>query len=262
MADWGIFAGSNRYQGQAITNATPGVNAKGTWAQVTASTPFNSCGVVVQWRGNAGAPYYALIDIGIGASGSELVIVPNIAGGNVSNTDDIWNQPIIFHCEIPAGTRVAVRAAASSSSTTQISIGFVAAAFDSLPALSLITDYGSSVGSSRGTLVTMPGSGTGSWAQITASTSSAMRMMGIMITSNTTTNGIEFKLDIGIGAAGSEQVVLSQLSFLGRPSTRGVFPQHLFWLPVDIPAGTRLAARFTFIGGTVSNFYVSIMGAS
>src|SRR3569832_2485816 len=105
MADWGIFSGSNSYQGQTVASPTAGLNSKGAWLQVTASLPFNACGVVVQWRGSSGAPFFSLIDVGIGEAGAEQVIIPNIAGGNSSSTEDVLNQPIIFLVEIPAGTR-------------------------------------------------------------------------------------------------------------------------------------------------------------
>src|SRR3569832_625051 len=125
MADWCIFLGSNSYQGQTVASPTAGLNSKGAWFQVTASLPFDACGVIVQWRGSSGAPIFSLIDVGVGAAGAEQVIIPNIAGGNASSTEDVWNQPIIFPVEIPAGTRVAVRAAGSSTNTAVISVGFV-----------------------------------------------------------------------------------------------------------------------------------------
>src|SRR3569623_250142 len=93
MADWGIFSGSNRYQGQTLALPTCGLNSKGSWSQVTAALPCDVCGVVVQWRGNTAAPFFALIDVGIGAAGSEQVIIPNIAGGNAYNTDEVYHKP-------------------------------------------------------------------------------------------------------------------------------------------------------------------------
>src|SRR3569832_2485127 len=109
MADWGFFFGFYRYQSQTLVLPTCGLNCKGSWALVIASLFFDVCGVVVQWRGNASTSYRALIDVGIGAAGAEQVIIPNLASEKISNTKDVYNQPIIFPVEIPAGTRVAVR---------------------------------------------------------------------------------------------------------------------------------------------------------
>src|SRR3569832_180041 len=261
MADWGIFSGSNRYQSQTLVLPTCGLNSKGSWAQVTASLPFEVCGVVVQWRGNACTSFRALIDVGIGAAGAEQVIIPNLAGGNVSSTEDVYNQPIIFPVEIPAGTRVAVRGSSNFTLAGQVSIGFIGSAIDSLPVFNRITDYGTDAASSSGTFITMPSSGTGSWVQLAASTADAIRMLGIMVVSNSATNNIKFKVDVGVRVAGSELVLLSQLNQKKHTNTRNNIPQHLFWFPVDIPAGTRLATHHTKKESGVSNFYVSLMGA-
>lgn len=80
----------------------------------------------------------------------------------------------------------------------------------------------------------------GSWVQIIASTAADCCMLGIHI-SGFSSNGPNGAVDIGIGAAASEVIILQQL-MVSYFDANGA-ADALFLIPVNIPAGTRIAAR-------------------
>lgn len=125
----GAFAFGNvesNMPGQPLTTGgtviTPVVGSKGGWAQVFASLANDTYGLMIlvhNSRTSAANRSYA-IDVGIGGAGSEQVIIPDLIGSNAgvtNNTCGIWYYFPIF---IPAGTRVAVRAQGSVTTTCRV----------------------------------------------------------------------------------------------------------------------------------------------
>lgn len=82
----------------------------------------------------------------------------------------------------------------------------------------------------------------GPWVQFTASTPTDTTWVAIAAQTHTS-GGVAFAIDISIGAAGSEMVVVSNLNMSGNPS-RG----ERFFFPFMIPAGTRIAGRMSSDG--------------
>jgi hypothetical protein len=105
------------------TTIDPGavLNTKGAWAELIAATTGIARYVVLLLggRGN-GARVNAnwLIDIGIGAAGSEVVVVPDLLASQTATQDIV--RPCVFPMplEIPSGSRVAVRAQANTTDAT------------------------------------------------------------------------------------------------------------------------------------------------
>lgn len=95
------------------TSMTPAVGSKGAWAQAIASLTDDAYGLIVCINNNAasGASRNSVVDIGIGSAGNEIVLIPDIIGGNAASYitpgGGMW---YFFPVRIPAGTRVAVRA--------------------------------------------------------------------------------------------------------------------------------------------------------
>lgn len=76
----------------------------------------------------------------------------------------------------------------------------------------------------------------GSWVQLVASTAFHSTAVGLQFkTPGTASNQL---LDIGVGAASSETVLIPDV-LVGMPANVG----YWLWFPVGIPAGTRVAAR-------------------
>lgn len=85
----------------------------------------------------------------------------------------------------------------------------------------------------------------GSWVQLVASTTD--NSTSLLIQFNPTTSGGRFLVDIGIGAAASEQVLVPNLHV---SNSSGL--QAAFLLLVGVPAGTRVSARCQAATGSQS----------
>lgn len=122
--------GFKRAVSMGITSATgvtvdPGAtaNALGSWTQIIASTPNHFNGLMVAFgsaaRSNAALNSW-LVDIAIGASGSEQIILKQLLTMSFSNTIFYMTPTFFgpFPCSIPAGTRIAARAQCSTSTST------------------------------------------------------------------------------------------------------------------------------------------------
>lgn len=83
----------------------------------------------------------------------------------------------------------------------------------------------------------------GSWVQIDASTAQDVvgLWIGSLITIGISATDTSMLLDIGIGAAASEAVVVSNIPVGGLAG--GATTARMFYLPIHIPAGTRIAGR-------------------
>src|SRR5579871_3092164 len=87
---------------------TPGNGAKGSWTQIVASSSVDYAGLAMCIdNGPASSSAIYLIDVGIGGSGSEQIIVPDVLTGN--NYGQLTPPPT-YMVPIPAGSRIAVRA--------------------------------------------------------------------------------------------------------------------------------------------------------
>lgn len=108
-------------------------------------------------------------------------------------------------------------------------------------ALGNATAIGVVTATSTGTLITGSGSTftKSAWAQLTASTASDLDWL-LVSAESTTTGGTAFAIDVGIGGAGSETVILANLNY-----SDPVGGANNYFLPVSIPAGTRVAARMS-----------------
>lgn len=80
------------------------------------------------------------------------------------------------------------------------------------------------------------------WSQLVASTTADVWAMSVIPTDAFATGALSHALlDIGVGAAASEQVVVSNMIVGGTASANA--GQNVYWLPVWIPKGSRIAAR-------------------
>jgi hypothetical protein len=100
-----------------------------------------------------------------------------------------------------------------------------------------LTSGGALVASSAKTTVTSGNSNVkGSWTQLIASTSDAAALLVIWATVGT--SGRRYLLDIGVGGAGSETVLISNVQIVNSAALS--IP---IMVPINIPPGSRIAAR-------------------
>lgn len=110
------------------TSPTPGTNAQGSYAQLVAATSYDYAGFFLGFdfqNNSAGSTFYShLVNLAIGASGSEKVILPNLsvsAWCQNSNIINPSNTPY-FPISIPAGTRIAVSDSVSATGGPNIGV--------------------------------------------------------------------------------------------------------------------------------------------
>lgn len=241
--------GAANFQSPAIVSGTssgvtvtPATNAKGAYAVLSSSLPYDSAGIILTFRGQG--PRYS-IDIAVGGSGSEIVVIPDIYVGSTTSSGLL---SVFIPCAIPAGTRVSARAQASAATTaTDVTAIFFDGSFDTDAALAFATTYGFTGGSTSGVSVD-PGSVSntkGAWVEIASSITYDIRHLMIGYNPGSTSGSIHWLVDLGVGGSGSEQIVIPNL-LLGGFDVHG-YKQNF---NINIPAGTRIAMRAQCNTGT------------
>jgi hypothetical protein len=221
-------------------SATP--HTKGSWSQIIASTSnvttlirFGVSGVNVSAADSA-----TLLDIGVGAAGSETVIVPNLAIGGSAGA--FYSIPV----EIPSGSRIAARiqgVRASQTATISVREFFAFNAGDTASIGTTVDVLGVDTATSTGTAM---GGASGTWVEIEDSTTK--NYIGFAIAPSTsdtdTASQGDTTYEIGVGAAGSEvafgyiQFAFGATENFSLPSSRS---PNLFGR--EVPTGSRLAIR-------------------
>jgi len=219
-------------------------NTKGSYAQLIASTSFHAKSILFHC-GNADTNFVKLlIDIAVGAASSEQNIVENFYLDSTRINSGI--QSIWMPLEIPKSSRIAVRTQSSTASQTcEIVIYLFGYSMIGGAEFQRATSYGADLSTSTGVQVD-PG-GTfhvkGAWSEIISSSTRDIRWM-IISTGDHDASMVPdgWLLDIGVGGAGSEQVIVPDLYLRGETSPDILFPTFMS-MPMQIPSGTRIAAR-------------------
>lgn len=218
-------------------------NAKGSWFEYYAATPHESFGLwlYVTERDALANNIGYRVDVGIGALGSEIVIVPDIGimrgGGNVG-------IQLFIPIYIPRGVRVSVRLQAGFSSE-QLRIGLGLCAFPLLHygVYSHADAYGLGGGSDGTNVAPNATSNTkGAYQELVASTSHAIKHLIVCVNGDGQSGDQHWLFDLAVGAVASEIVIASNLAAIRTSLTDTPYPA-IFNIPVSIPAGTRIAAR-------------------
>lgn len=258
-APWSAGVGASalvlNQNGSAIT-ASATANTPGAWVQFIANNAIAAADTInslhIQAIGNNqvnGTDNSFMIDIGTGAAGSEVVVAEGIAVGPGANSGGAGAN-LQIPIRIPGATRVAMRARAAVGSRIFVvpnllasGAGAVSPFADRLP-LTLDT-IGSNPATSSGTAMT---GASGTWTELTASTTKDYQALVLVpsgpgnFTGATTT---QFRLDLGIGAAGAEQAVAYCNAFYNANGV--VFPNIMTSATAIyggfIPAGTRISVR-------------------
>lgn len=222
-----------------VVTADSAANTKGAWTELIASSSVNASLIYLNVAATAtsGANTATLIDIAIGASGSEIIIAENIAVGSA--------QPIqlSFPFKIPSGSRISVRnqSVVTGGKTQNITcILMDVGDYDISP--TSVDSIGGNTANSQG--ISFSGS-SGTWVEAIASTSRAYKAVCLILSahSNNMLSLPNLLYSIGIGSSGNEiEFGTSRHSFSNSETSVSQFPfNHLFGY--DIPAGSRLAIK-------------------
>ncbi len=228
------------------------INTKGSWSQVTASLPHDAYGFWLTMAGTATSATSTdmLMDIGIGAGGSEVVLVPNLLAGWLG-TPTQGPRTLFIPIFIPKGTRVAIRnQGVIASDTVDCMFHFNSGNPSMRGNLFVGCDAFGIVSASSAGLAHTPGN-TGAestWASIgSATTKSYGAILPLIQSSNTTTTAIAYHWEIGIGS-----VTLAEWYYMGNTGEylNGPFPAEP--AAVNIASGAQLQVRAEASGTAIA----------
>lgn len=233
-------------------NATAGL--PGAWYELTSATGMQSSAIAVHISDPSGANLMN-IDLAIGPAGSEVLIAGGLmfrADGYSRNSSMTYRLPIT----IPAGVRLAARVTAQSSSRTVRVIvqGFAGsggeATYQGMGWLGYM--YQVTTGYTANTK--------GAWVQLIASTTrpyKALHAAWALLDFSGTSNASAM-IDIGVGTAGSETVIVPNLHCTGQSvSSMSNCTNHNAFIHGGIPAGVSLSGRVQVSAG-VANRHVGL----
>jgi hypothetical protein len=209
---------------------------------------------------NSGSDHGVLHDIGIGASGSQVVVVPNIVQGQPAGTA-LTNFVVFQHTlplSFPAGTQIWIRTAVDvASSTPHVGGSFtpIGGAFNQMQEFAGVEVIGQ-VGTGTGTQATGGAGSKGTYVSLGTTTKD---YSGIFLCFDFAAQSgvIEGLLDIAIGGSGSQQVILPNI--LCAPDC-GFSYMDFEVMQVQVPAGTQLWARFSNLDGSTNKIGVTAYG--
>jgi hypothetical protein len=242
----GAGAGFASSQGLDLDAHGSNANEKGSWEELIAATSWEAQAISLM-AVDVGNNTDFLLDIGVGAGGSETVLIPNllITGGSAFGAT---NEMLTFPVGIPKGSRVAARCqAAAAAQDMDLAAYLHSHDWTASAPLSRVTAYGANTADSGGVEVDPGGSANtkGAYSEIEDATAAPCRLLYIALGNqgNTARAAFSALLDIAVGAGGSEVVIIPDLQLGTQNNTNTIRPQWLGPFPVNIPAGVRLAAR-------------------
>jgi hypothetical protein len=256
MTNWGNLgqlgqnyhlAGTNDYMTNLVQPTA--ANTKGNYVEIVSATPFDSEGLVMSFLSTSYGGYDTLFDIAMGAVSSEVDIISNILASQ--STSYHLGRSYEFPIKIKAGTRLSGRSQGeySSANNFRISTYLLRGSWNYNRGFAVCDTYGANTGDSGGKWVDPGGTANtkGAWYQITASTTRDAKGFNLLIgnASDYTRDSTAYywNIDVGIGAAASEKVIFSNWTCIVHNSASLIFPQATPFIPMDIPAGSRLSVR-------------------
>ena len=240
----------------------------GSWVELIASTAANTTLLQITARNvNTNNTNTAtLLDIGTGASGSESALISNIGigGAATTSTDISLGLSFAIPIKVASGTRLSARIRSVVTGGKTAAITLIAYDMgDYSFGNSSVDVIGTSTTTSAGTAMT---GASGTWVQVTASTSAAYRAIAVIpsMAAWVGTNmaiSLNNRFTLGKGASGSE-VELGQITFSSH-NVEAVYSgarSNLFIVGTSVPSGTRLAIKHNLASTTSGNYGVTLIG--
>ena len=236
-----VVIGNLATYGTTMT-ASASTNTKGAWAELSAAAPFEVYGIYLSMHPSSADVNAHLVDIGVGAAGSEVVLVSNIAEQQVAV---YVGNPMLIPVRIAAGQRISMRTQSNAGSAIiRATITLLSQSMLSGACESRCTTYGAVTASSAATSVDPGGTAdTRVYTQLVASTTNPIHKLIIDLTdlNNTTRTTCLWLISVAVGASGSEVVILPEM-YVGTGTTGDyIVPSTLGPFDVNIPAGSRIA---------------------
>lgn len=228
----------------ATAVTTGAANTKGSYAQLTASTDFPASGVLLCFTSNANTASRFLVDIAIGGAGSETIIINNVVcRAELSSSINIH---MYFPISIPSGVRLSARAQSEDAGVViRVSATIVGGGFASQSPYSKVITLGADTANSDGKFYQTSGTANNTksgYQELSASTSAPIKAISVVSIHICATANAGILLDIAVGAAGSEVVIVPNIAY-SLDITNQVVPTSTGFFPCSIPAGSRVSYR-------------------
>lgn len=232
----------------AVITAAVTANAKGSWTEVAASTARDGNGLVVQLYASSGSNRDYLLDLAVGVSGSEQLVVRNLFFSSRNPDQEAMTLSIPrFH--IPKGSRLAARLQSSVGSSV-VGIAVMAGVGRTVggPLLQRTRTYGDVESSATsGTSIDPGGSAhaDGSLVQLVSSLALDTYALSLFIGNQKNSSRVTgtWLLDLLLGAANDEQPLIDDIFLESHVSPDTVVTSETFWFTDPIPKGSRVTAR-------------------
>lgn len=269
---WAIGQGFSNAQTYGVSTASSGLttittgltNTMGAWTQLTASTTYDANWLLLFVDLLHGNSTDVVFNFATGAAGAENIFLANL----VCNWIDAQVPHLLLPVQIPAGSRIAAQAQSNNATDTVAAacILFDDNYFDFNNA-SAIDTIGYSNGLGTGIASGSSNNTFGAFVQLTASTANDYRGLFYALDAHVTSSIISgfptTLLDIAVGGAGSEQVIIPSTN-VGWESNAGLQgggnPPLIGFFPCPIPAGSRLSARTCASGGSPLTTGLTVYG--
>lgn len=234
--------------------ASATAHTKGAWVELFSSTTGDADLLCIQLSYTVSANGQAsavMFDVGVGAASSEVIIVNNVASGAFGLDpllDNNSGRRIVLPVRIPRGSRVAVRLQSERTSPSNFQFCAQLLAWPKQFGIATprtLDTIGATTASTSGVSL---GATSNTGVQVTASAPSTYQGFVVCFFNKTSVmNGASgTRVDIGVGAAGSERWVESGQTFReeGVEQIRaGIWGLEPVLHPIHCPVGSRIAAR-------------------
>lgn len=239
--------------------AAGSANSYGSYTELIASTAADSEWCALKLGvGSTDNTFVVALATGAAASETDIIEIMFWSNGTVAPKKEIF-----FPLSISSGSRVSARMKSTTASRTVEVAGLLMTEsnYGTFNEASLIGE--DATNSAKGTQVDPGGTANtkGSWVELTSSTPHDFDFLIIHIggDDNNATSQADALVDIGTGAAASETVIIPNISAV---QTTNEANANNFTAFVDVPSGTRIAARAQCSINTVSarEMDVSITG--
>lgn len=255
IATHGAFSASSA--GTLLTSGA--INTKGAYVELTSATAFESNMIRIMATHSSKNIYPHLVDIAIGPSGSEVVILPNLLFRSDNNYRIAGTYQ--FPITIPAGTRISARFQTQvAGATMYLSASLMQGGlFNSRPYSGVIALNANTSNSYLvGEFQTSLGSANtkSAWQEVNSGIPAGIRGLVVAVSNFCSTSSYQALQDVGIGPSGAEVVIVPDIaSSIG--TTAKMAAEVLPMIDVNVPAGTRVAIRGQ-VSATGSANYIAL----
>ncbi len=208
-----------------------------SYTQLSASTPCDA--VLVEFMVANHSANFSDVTFAVGGSGSEQPIVTHLIACNVS-----LSESYLLPIHIPAGSRLSCKN--NDGNSSDVAVRLFDGSFTHTEGYAGAEAVGY-VTNDKGTALTPPGSADtkSSYIQLVASTSRDYAGFLVQFDDQAASSfaGEQFHVDIAIGGAGSEQIIIGDIQVHTNSAQGKAFRRIYGPYMIPIPSGTRIAAR-------------------